>query len=311
VLSGGISLLKQHHNQGQTPLTPPGRALEKLKHAKVFTKLDLRSEYNNIQIKEGDEWKTAFRTKFGHYKYTVMPFGLTNAPAVFQRFMNIFRDLLDIYVIVYLDDILIFSKSKEEHVGHVKEVLKRLQQNHLYCNHKKCDFFVDRVSYIGLVITPEGISMEKEKVQAVLEWPAPTSVKGVQSFLGFANFYRRFVPDFSRLACPMNALTQKTSPWTWGEVQQQAFNEIKAAISKEPTLAHPNESKPYFLETDASGAAMGAVLSQRQEDGRLYPIAFMSASFSPAELNYDTHDKELLAIIRAFEHWCIFLEGTK
>jgi hypothetical protein len=199
----------------------------------------------------------------------------------------------------------------EEHVGHVKEVLKRLQQNHLYCNPMKCNFFVDRVTYIGLVITHEGIYMEKEKVQAVLEWPTPTSVKEVQSFLGFANFYRRFVPDFSPLARPLNALTQKTSPWTWGEAQQQAFNEIKAAISKEPTLAHPDESKPYFLETDSSGAAMGAVLSQRQEDGRLHPIAFMSASFSPAELNYDTHDKELLAIIRAFEHWHIFLEGTK
>jgi hypothetical protein len=147
-----------------------------------------------------------------------MPFGLTNAPAVFQHFMNdLFHDLLDNYVIVYLDDILIFSKSMEEHVGHAKEVLKRLQQHHLYCNPKKCDFFVDRVTYIGLVITPEGISMEKEKVQAVLEWPTPTSVKEVQSFLGFANFYRRFVPHFSRLARPLNALTQKTSPLTWGE----------------------------------------------------------------------------------------------
>jgi hypothetical protein len=167
------------------------------------------------------------------------------------------------------------------------------------------------VTYIGLVITPEGISMEKEKVHAVLEWPTPTSVKEVQSFLGFANFYCQFVPDFSGLARPWNALTQKTSPWTWGEAQQQAFNEIKAAISKEPTLKHPDKSKPYFLETDASGAAMGAVLSQRQVDGRLHPIAFMSSSFSLAELNYDTHDKELLAIIRAFEHWRIFLEGTK
>jgi hypothetical protein len=167
------------------------------------------------------------------------------------------------------------------------------------------------VTYIWLVITPEGISMEKDKVLAVLEWPTPTSVKEVQSFLGFSNFYWRFVPNFSCLACLLNPLTQKTSPWTWGEAQQQAFDEIKAAISKEPTLAHPNESKPYFLETDASGAAMGVVLSQRQEDGRLHPLALMSASFSPAELNYDTHDKELLAIIRAFEHWCIFLERAK
>jgi hypothetical protein len=218
----------------------------------VFTKLDLCSGYNDIRINEGDEWKTAFRTEFGHYMYTVMPFGLTNAPAVFQCFMNkIFHDLLNIYVIVYLDDILIFSKSRQEHVGHVKEVLKQLQQNHLYWNPKKCDFFVDRFTFIGLVITPEGISMEKEKVQAVLERPNPTSVKEVQSFLGFANFYHRFVPDLSHLARPLNALTQKTSPWTWGEAQKQAFNEIKAAISKEPTVAHPDESKPYFLETDA------------------------------------------------------------
>jgi hypothetical protein len=181
----------------------------------------------------------------------------------------------------------------------------------LRCSQINLNFFINMVTYIGLVITPEGISMERDKVQAVLEWPIPTSVKEVQSFLVFANFYRWFVPDFSCLACPLNTLTQKSSPWTWGEAQQQAFDEIKAAISKQPTLAHPDESKPYFLETDASGAALGAVLSQRQEDGHLHPIAFMSASFSPAELNYDTHDKELLAIIRAFERWCNFLEGTK
>jgi hypothetical protein len=294
------------------PLPLQEELIEKLKHAKVFTKLHLHLGYNNILIKEGDEWKTAFRTKFRHNKYTVMPFGLTNAPAVFQRFMNnIFRDLFNINLIVYLDDILIFSKSKEECVDHVKEVLKQLQQNHLDCNPKKCNFFVDRVTYIGLVITPKGISMEEDNVQAFLEWPTPTFVKEVQSFLHFANFYHRFVLDFGHLASPLNALTQKTSPWTWGEAQQQAFDEIKAVISKEPTLAHPDESKPYFLETDASGAAMGAMLSQRQEDGHLHPIAFMSASFSPAELNYDTHNRELLPIIRAFEHWCIFLEGIK
>jgi hypothetical protein len=214
------------------PLPLQEELIEKMKHAMVFTKLDLCSGYNNIPIKEGDEWKTAFRMKFGHYEYTVMPFEITNAPAVFQHFMNEnFHNLLNIYVIVYLDDILIFSKSMEEHVGHVKEVKKRLQQNHLYCNPKKCDFFVNRVTYIGLVITPEGIFMEKEKVQAVLEWPTPTSVKDVQSFLGFANFYCRFAPDFSCLAHPLNALTQKTSPWTWGEAQQQEFDEIKGAIS--------------------------------------------------------------------------------
>ncbi|KAF8761999.1 hypothetical protein RHS01_00048, partial [Rhizoctonia solani] len=167
------------------------------------------------------------------------------------------------------------------------------------------------VTYIGLVITPDVISMEKDKVQAIMDWPEPQNVKQVQSFLGFANFYCCFVPNFSCLAHPLNILTQKEQPWIWLEEQKAAFDAIKAEICKEPVLAHPDESKPYTLETDASGAAMGAVLSQRKEDGCLHPVAFMSASFSPAELNYDMHDKELLAIICAFEHWRIFLEGTE
>ncbi|KAB5587857.1 Retrotransposable element Tf2 [Ceratobasidium theobromae] len=286
--------------------------IEKLKHAKIFTKLDLRNGFNNVCIKEGDEWKTAFRTKYVHFEYTVMPFGLTNAPAVFQRLMNnIFRDLLDIYVIVYLVDILIFSNSKEEHLLHIKEVLCCLDANQLFCNPDKCFFLKDHIGYIGLTITPEGISMEQEKVKAIREWPTPSTVKQVQSFLGFANFYRRFVQNFSSLARPLTYLTQKNQPWTWGEAQQAAFNAIKAEISKEPTLAHPNENKHYFLETDASGTAMGAVLSQWGEDGRLHPVAFMSSSFSSAEMNYDTHDKELQAIVQAFEDWRIFLEGTE
>ncbi|QRV99683.1 Retrotransposable element Tf2 protein [Ceratobasidium sp. AG-Ba] len=278
----------------------------------IFTKLDLHSGYNNVRIKEGDEWKTAFRTKYGLFESLVMPFGLTNAPAVFQRFMNdIFRDILDIYVIVYLDDILIFSNNREEHVQHVREVLTRLQKHNLFCNPEKCHFAVTTVTYIGLVITPEGISMEKEKVKAIMEWPAPLTVKQVQSFLDFANFYHRFIENFSRIARPLHILTHLEQPWVWGDEQQAAFDAIKEAISKEPVLAHPNENEPYQLETDASGTAMGAVLSQRQPDGRLHPVAFMSMSFSPAELNYNTHDKELLAIVRSFEHWRIFLEGTE
>ncbi|QRW16914.1 Retrotransposable element Tf2 protein [Rhizoctonia solani] len=244
------------------------KLIEKLCHARIFTKLDLRNGYHNIRIKEGDEWKAAFCTALGHFAPTVMQFGLSNAPAVFMRFMNnIFCDLLDISVVVYLDDILIFSNSREEHVEH----------HNLFCNPAKCYFFVTEVTYIGLVITPDGISMEKDKVQAIMDWPEPHN---------------------------------KEQPWIWLEEQKAAFDAIKAEIYKEPVLAHPDESKPYTLETDTSGAAMGAVLSQRKEDGCLHP-AFMSVSFSPAELNYDMHDKELLAIICAFEHWSIFLEGTE
>ncbi|KAF8759761.1 hypothetical protein RHS01_02203 [Rhizoctonia solani] len=207
-----------------------------------------------------------------------------------MRFMNnIFHDLLDISVVVYLDDILIFSNSREGHVEHVKEVLSCLLKHNLFCNPAKCYFFVTEVTYIGLVITPDDISMEKDKVQAIMDWPEPQNVKTTR---------------------PLNNLTQKEQPWIWLEEQKAAFDAIKAEICKEPVLAHPDESKPYTLETDASEAAMGAVLSQRKEDGCIHPVAFMSASFSPAELNYDTHDKELLAIICAFEHWRIFLEGN-
>ncbi|CCO34134.1 Retrotransposable element Tf2 155 kDa protein type 2 [Rhizoctonia solani AG-1 IB] len=286
--------------------------IEKLHYARIFTKLDLRNGYNNIRIKEGNRWKAAFRTKYGHFEPTVMQFGLSNAPAVFQRFMNdIFRDLLDITVIVYLDNILIFSNSREEHVQHVTEVLSCLQKHNLFCNPSKCVFFVTEVTYIGLVVTPGGISMEGEKVKAIQEWPEPKNVKQVQSFLGFANFYCGFVHDFSRLACPLTSLTQKEQPWVWEAPQKEAFQQVKIAISKEPVRAHLDESQPYTLETDASGAARGTVLSQRKDDGCLHPVAFMSASFSPAELNYDTHDKELLAIICAFKHRRIFLEGTE
>jgi hypothetical protein len=241
-----------------------------------------------------------------------MPFGLTNAPAAFQHFMNdIFRDMLDTKVMIYLDDILIFSKNQKDHEKDIKEVLRRLSTNQLFCKSSKCSFHVDTVDYLGLVISPKGISMEEKKVQAVKEWPVPQNIKQVQSFLGFANFLRRFVANYSTLARPLHNRTHKDAKWEWGETEQKSFDSIKEAICQWPVLAHPDPSKPYYLETDASGAAMGAILSQRPEDRRLHPIAYMSQSFAGVEQNYDTHDKELLAIIKALEFWRIFLEGTK
>lgn len=241
-----------------------------------------------------------------------MPFGLTNAPAAFQHFMNdILRDILDVYVIVYLDDILVYSKNKEEHESHVREVLRRLREHHLYLKISKCFLGVDTVPYLGMIISPQGISMDNEKVKAVQEWPQPKSVKDVQSFLGFANFYRRFIPDFSSIARPLHDLTRKTQVWAWDRTHQGAFDTIKERMSTGPVLEHPDPEKQFVLETDASGVAMGAVLSQKGIDGRLHPVAYMSHSFSPAERNYDTHDKELLAIIWALLEWCLYLEGTK
>ncbi|KAF8750946.1 hypothetical protein RHS01_09004 [Rhizoctonia solani] len=267
--------------------------MAKLRHAKIFTKLDLRWGYNNVWIKKGNEWKTAFRTKYGLFEYLVMPFGLTNAPAAFQHFMNnLFRDLIDVNVVIYLDNILIFSDKPEEHPSHVKEVLSRLMRNQLFCKLSKCHFHVTTVNYLGIVISPAGFSMDQKKVEAVTSWPTPRTVKQVQAFLGFVNYLRCFIPNFSSVARPLHHLTKKETPWSWGKPEEDAFQELKS------------------LSPNASGVAMGAILSQRGEDNCLHPVAYMSKSFSGAKANYDTHNKELLAIIKALEEWRIFLEAT-
>ncbi|QRW23751.1 Retrotransposable element Tf2 protein [Rhizoctonia solani] len=254
------------------PLPRQDDLMAKLRHAKIFTKLDLRWGYNNVRIKEGDEWKTAFRTKYGLFEYLVMPFGLTNAPAAFQHFMNdLFRDLIDVTVVIYLDDILIFSENPKDHPTHVREVLSRLMKNQLFCKLSKCHFHVTTVNYLGIVISPSGFSMDQKKVEAVTSWPQPRTVKQLSS-------------------TPSAQPHQKGNPLVMGRPREAAFQELKVLVTKSPVLIHSNPELPYYLETDASGVAMGAILR--------------------AEGNYDTHDKELLAIIKALEEWRIFLEAT-
>ncbi|CCO33944.1 hypothetical protein RSOLAG1IB_11464 [Rhizoctonia solani AG-1 IB] len=293
------------------PLPRPNELMSKLCGAKIFTKLDLRWGYNNVRVKEGDEWKTAFQTKYGLFETLVMPFGLSGAPGAFQAMMNkVFQDLLDVTVIIYLDDILIFSQNPAEHEEHVKEVLRHLQDMQLFCKGSKCEFHQTTVEYLGIIVSDKGFFLDKLKIQAVQEWPTPSTVKQVQSFLGFANFVRRFVANFSQIARPLHNLVKKEVKWQWTDKEESAFRELQQAIINTPVIVHADPTKPYFLETNASGAALGSVLSQRQEDGCLHPIGYLSESFKGAEQNYDTHDKELLAIIRLFEHWCIYLEGT-
>ena len=278
--------------------------------ARLYTKIDLRHAYHLVRIAEGDEWKTTFRTRYGSFEWLVMPFGLTNAPAAFQRFMNdIFQDLLDDCVIVYLDDILIFSDNLESHKKQVREVLRRLRQHGLYARPDKCEFHRDTVEYLGFILSPEGLRMSSDKIKTILDWPTPRKVKDVQSFLGFANFYRRFIPHYSDITVPLTRLTRKSAPWAWTEQCQTAFDSLKSAFTSAPILVQWDPDAPVIVETDASDYALGAILSIIS-DNEVHPVAFHSRTFSSTELNYDVHDKELLAIFEAFRTWRHYLEGT-
>ena len=293
----------------RTPLPLMTELREQVAKAKIFTKLDLRHGYNLIRIAEGDEWKTAFRTKYGLFEYLVMPFGLCNAPASFQAMINeVLRELLDEGVIVYIDDILIYSVTEEEHITLVQRVLGKLKKAHLCVALDKCRFHVSEVDYLGYVISDKGISMSQEKVRAVKAWNPPdpkatTAVKWAQEFLGFANFYRRFIEGFSKIAKPLSDLTKKDQKFEWTSACGQAFETLKSRFCSAPILVHFLSERPTVIETDASDYALGAVMSQDCNDGRLHPVAFHSRKFKPAEINYDIHDKEMLAIVAALKEW--------
>jgi hypothetical protein len=294
------------------PLPLSQQLLDHLSEANIFTALDLRWGYNNVRIKEGDEEKLAFITERGLYEPTVMFFGMTNAPATFQRMMNeIFHDLINVYIIIYLDDVFIYSKNRQEHTKHVREVLKRLRENDLFCKPEKCKFFQEKIEYLGHLISKGRIEMDNVKIQAILDWPAPRKIKDIQKFLGFANFYRRFIENFSGIVKPMTQLLRKDTRWQWGEEQQKAFDNIKEAFTMPPVRMMPNPHKPYMVECDASDFATGAVLSQRDDQGQIHPIAFHSKSMNDAERNYQIYDKELLAIIQALQTWRHYLEGAE
>lgn len=292
------------------PLPLISELLDRLRSAKIYSKIDLRGAYNLLRIAAGEEWKTAFRTRYGLFEYLVMPFGLTNAPGSFQHLMNYnFRDMLDHFVIIYLDDILIFSPDLRTHVDHVSQVLQRLRETGLYAKAEKCEFHTNSVEFLGFVIEPAGISMDKKKVKSILDWPAPTTLTELRSFQGFCNFYRRFIRDYSKIAGPLTALTKKDRPFSWGLEQEEAFSKLKSAFTSADLLRHYNPNRQLILETDASDYAIAGILSH-EEDGRLHPIAFMSRKMLPAELNYEIHDKEMLAIVSSFKEWRHYLEGT-
>jgi hypothetical protein len=287
--------------------------VDQLRSAKVYSKIDLRVGYNNVRIAEGDEWKTAFRTRYGAFEYLVMPFGLTNAPATFQHLMNdIFHDLVDVNVVVYLDDILIYSGNLEQHRAHVREVLQRLRKANLHARPEKCDFHTATVEYLGVIVSPDGIAMDPSKIQAILKWPVPMKIRDLQSFLGFANFYRRFIDNYSGIVIPLTRLLRKDTPWKWSPRCQEIFETLKQAFTEAPVLRHYDPDHPITLECDASDYAIAAILSQTDPaTNELRPIAFHARTMIAAELNYDIYDKELLAIHDAFKQWRAYLEGAR
>lgn len=292
------------------PLPRIDELFDRLQGAKVFSKIDLRSGYHQIRIHPDDVPKTAFRTRYGHFEFLVLPFGLTNAPATFMHMMHdIFRPLLDRCVLVFLDDILIYSRNEAEHEQHVREVLDLLRRNQLYAKESKCEFFRERVEFLGHMVDASGIHMMHDKVKAITEWPPLTSVADVQSFLGTVGYYRKFVRMFSEIATPLTQLLQKGSPFVWESAQQHAFDALKEAVSQQPVLILPDPSLPYVVTTDASGYAVGAWLSQDQGHG-LQPIAFLSKKMLPAERNYPVHEQELLAIVLALKEWRHYLSGV-
>ncbi|KAI2647858.1 Transposon Tf2-9 polyprotein [Labeo rohita] len=287
---------------------------EQLREATIYSKLDLRSAYNLIRIKEGDEWKTAFLTTRGHYEYQVMPYGLANAPAVFQSFINkILKDFMNKFVIAYIDDILIFSKSEAEHISHVRAVLSRLLEHQLYVKVEKCEFHVHQTSFLGYQVSHQGVKMDPSKIQAVTEWPQPSTVKELQRFLGFANFYRRFIRNYSTIAAPLTSLLKnKPKKLCWTEGAERAFTTLKASFTTAPILKHPDPELPFVVEVDASDCGIRAVLSQRHgQPGKLHPCAFYSRKLTSAERNYDVGNKELLSMKAAIEEWRHWLEGAK
>jgi len=277
--------------------------LENIGTKKLFTKMDLRWGYNNVRIKEGDKWKAAFTMLEGSFEPTVMFFRLTNSPAMFQAMMNeLLRDLINTgKVAVFIDDVIVGMEMEEGHDELVAEVVKRLEENDLYVKLEKCKWKVREVEFLGVVIGPEGIKMEKEKVKGVLEWPTLKCVKDIQKFLGLANYYHWFIEGFVIVARPLHNLVKKDKKWEWMEREENVFKELKERFTKKPVLAAPDIDKKMRMEVDASDYAIGDVLSMECRDRLWRPVAFLSKSLNEMERNYEIHNKEMLAIIRGLE----------
>ncbi|KAF5786109.1 putative nucleotidyltransferase, Ribonuclease H [Helianthus annuus] len=289
------------------PLPRIDDLFDQLQGASYFSKIDLRSGYHQLKVKDEDVHKTAFRTRYGHYEFLVRPFGLTNAPAAFMDLMNRFcKPYLDKFVIVFIDDILIYSKNQADHEKHLRCILKLLHQEKLYAKFSKCEFWLQEVQFLGHVVSERGIQVDPAKVEAVMNWQEPKTPTEIRSFLGLAGYYRRFIENFSRIAAPLTLLTRKNSKFDWGPKQQESFDILKQKMSNAPVLTLPDGIDEFVVYYDASHTGMGCVLMQK---GKV--IAYASRQLKVHEKNYTTHDLELGAVVFALKLWRHYLYGTK
>jgi hypothetical protein len=268
----------------------------------VFSKIDLRSGYHQLKIRECDIPKIAFILRYGLYEYTMMSFGLTNTPTYFMYLMNkVFMEYLDKFVVVFIDDILVYSRSEEEHL-HL--ALQRLRGHRLYVKLGKCEFWMKQVAFLGRVISKGGISVDPSKVQDVLSWSAPTSVGDIQSFLRLAGYYRRFIEGFLKISKPMTELLEKDKKFEWTSACEASFQELKKRLTTAPILVMPDMEKSFSIYCDASGQGLGCVLMQ---DGHV--VAYASRQLRKHEAHYPTHDLELDVVVHALKIWRHYLMG--
>ena len=293
------------------PIPRIDEILDRLHNANYFSKLDLKSGYHQVLLDEKDREKTAFNTRYGQFQFKVLPFDLTNAPPSFMALMNsLFREFLDNFVLIYLDDILIFSKTKEEHLIHVEKVLKILEKNTFFLNQEKCEFLLKEIEFLGHMISQNQVKPSPGKMECIRNWPPLKEKKKVKSFLGLCGYYRRFVPNFSEIAAPLIEIGKEDAEFRLLEKKQKSFEYLKKILISPPILRLPDFSKKFFIETDASGIAIGAVIAQEYE-GILCPIAYESKKLTSAEQKYPVHEQELYAIFNACKTFRCYIEGTK
>jgi hypothetical protein len=280
---------------------------DQMKGAKIFSKIDLRSGYHQLKIRAEDVPKTPFTTRYGLYEFLVMSFGLTNAPTYFMNLMNkVFMEYLDQFVVVFIDDILIYSSNEETHEDHLRLVLQKLRDNQLYAKFSKCDFWLKEVAFLGHIVTDGGIKVDLGKISEILNWKQPKDASKIISFLGLAGYYRRFIEGFSKLMKPLTSLLEKGKEFKWDEACQNCFEELKKRLTTAPILVMPDIHKGFDVYCDASHLGLGCVLMQ---EGKV--IAYASRQLRKHEKNYPTHDLELAVVVHALKIWRHYMIGNK